>query len=359
VETPSATGPNSINQNSIVGVRVINTESGLFANLASAFQYGGPGSPVIFISAAGPGEGIYLGGTNVTVFGQGFDEPVALEFGGLAQQVISVTGTEIVGRSVPVEIMNCSRPSGAFGVTNIETGESASSGITFTYRPVEPLITGVDPASVMYNVDSGTISPSTVTITGVGFDRVAIPPRVVFGDAVAPGVIADANALDPSYDPRFGITTALIVDVPPFVGDFGTEECTVDGLTGTRLAPTQVSVQVINLPTDCTDTVENFFTYVPTGAGAECQVDAGDGGGGLTAGFSFTVNNLTVDFTDTSVGGATSWSWDFDDATFSTLQNPSHTYAPLAATYNVTLTVGDGMGGSSSVTQAVSVSPAQ
>jgi PKD repeat protein len=35
---------------------------------------------------------------------------------------------------------------------------------------------------------------------------------------------------------------------------------------------------------------------------------------------------LPVNFTDTSTGSITSWSWDFGDQRGSTVQNPSHTY---------------------------------
>lgn len=41
--------------------------------------------------------------------------------------------------------------------------------------------------------------------------------------------------------------------------------------------------------------------------------------------FSSTINGLTVDFNDTSLG-ALSWLWDFGDGETSTSQNPSHTY---------------------------------
>ena len=47
---------------------------------------------------------------------------------------------------------------------------------------------------------------------------------------------------------------------------------------------------------------------------------------------------LTVDFTDQSTGGVTSWDWTFGDGGTSTAQNPSHQYAS-AGTYTVTLTV--------------------
>jgi len=48
---------------------------------------------------------------------------------------------------------------------------------------------------------------------------------------------------------------------------------------------------------------------------------------------------LPVQFTDTSMGGATTWAWDFGDSGTSALQNPSHVYA-APGSYAVSLTVG-------------------
>lgn len=52
---------------------------------------------------------------------------------------------------------------------------------------------------------------------------------------------------------------------------------------------------------------------------------------------------LTVQFTDTSTGSPTSWSWNFGDGGTSTAQNPSRVYA-AAGTYNVTLTATNACG---------------
>jgi|GEM_PF-1272708 uncharacterized protein (TIGR02145 family) len=58
---------------------------------------------------------------------------------------------------------------------------------------------------------------------------------------------------------------------------------------------------------------------------------------------------LTVQFTDQSSNGPTSWSWAFGDGATSTDQNPSHTYT-TAGTYTVSLTVSNG-GGSDTQTK--------
>ena len=84
--------------------------------------------------------------------------------------------------------------------------------------------------------------------------------------------------------------------------------------------------------------------------------------GSPTASFTRTPTygpkNVQIDFTDTSDPGdapISSWSWDFGDDTTSTLQNPSHFYT-VKGTYDVTLTVNNGIGESSTkMTEAVIV----
>ena len=75
------------------------------------------------------------------------------------------------------------------------------------------------------------------------------------------------------------------------------------------------------------------------------------------AAFTFSTNDLTVDFNDASTddGSVVSWSWDFGDGNSSTSQNPSHTYA-ADGTYTVTLTVTDNDGETDSASESVTVS---
>lgn len=76
-----------------------------------------------------------------------------------------------------------------------------------------------------------------------------------------------------------------------------------------------------------------------------------------TAGFTYSANSLTAQFTDTSTdadGTIASWSWAFGDGGSSTEQNPSHTYA-TAETYTVSLTVTDNEGATAAATQSVTV----
>ncbi len=78
----------------------------------------------------------------------------------------------------------------------------------------------------------------------------------------------------------------------------------------------------------------------------------------LQASFTAQPTDLTVQFTDQSTGQIAGWTWDFGDSSGSNDQNPSHTYA-AGGTYNVTLTVSDGIGGGNSTQQQVTVTAPQ
>jgi PKD repeat protein len=75
------------------------------------------------------------------------------------------------------------------------------------------------------------------------------------------------------------------------------------------------------------------------------------------ADFTYTINGMTVTFTDNSYdpdGVIVSWLWDFGDGNTSTEQNPIHTYA-APGSYTVTLTVTDDDGASSSVSKIITI----
>jgi PKD repeat protein len=82
-----------------------------------------------------------------------------------------------------------------------------------------------------------------------------------------------------------------------------------------------VTLTVANFLGEDTTSLQNFITVQPAPSAA----------------FSFSANELTVIFTNNSIGGA-SWFWEFGDGATSELQNPTHVYA-VEGTYSVTLTV--------------------
>lgn len=75
------------------------------------------------------------------------------------------------------------------------------------------------------------------------------------------------------------------------------------------------------------------------------------------ASFTTSAAGLTVTFTDTSADledSLVAWNWSFGDGSYSTAQNPEHTYA-AEGTYSVTLVVRDGAGLTAHVTAEIEV----
>jgi len=80
--------------------------------------------------------------------------------------------------------------------------------------------------------------------------------------------------------------------------------------------------------------------YVGVGTNGDTAPNGPQVSAGFTATPLYGPDDLTVAFTDTSIG-ATSWSWQFGDGQTSTQQNPAHVYTD-PGTYNVTLTINGG-----------------
>jgi hypothetical protein len=337
--SPAATAFGQVNLNEEVDILVRNLGSGSSAIFANAFSYGVD----VLITAIAPAEGPYTGNTLVTLFGQGFDEPVAVELANVGQQIISVTGTEIIVRTPAIDPTGCADVSGPSEVVNIETGDG-NSGPTFTYRveALGPIVNGVSPS-----LGSGG---ANVTISGANFIQ---PLQVQFDTDVG----EPANATVLSVTPN-----QLTVRVPQFPNTaFETEACddNDDGTSGTRLLDTPATITVTNLASTCFAAFENSFTLdAPSNA---CQNDVGTPPpppAPPSASFtSQTVNaaTFTVQFTDTSTGNPTSWAWDFqNDGSFdSSDQFPTFSY-PGAGTYSVRLRVAN-LGGSSSTLRVITV----
>ena len=319
-------------------IRVVNP-NGAVAIFSGQFTYGS----TIRITSIGPGSGPFTGGTQVTIFGSGFDEPVAVSLGGIGQQVLSVSGTEIrfvTGALTGSAIPPCNgQASRELSVTNIEGGASASGG-SFTFTgPPSPLIFGISPTGGNVGIN--------VTISGQNFDPTAL--RVLFGGA------------DGSAAPVVSATTQSIVATvpnPPPSFTFNTVAC--DGNSdnipsGTRNVATPISITVRNLVTGCEATLSNAFTLNPTNT--DCTGDTSQPTGTApTASFTAapgTPATHTVNFTDTSSNSPTSWQWDFtnDGIVDSTAQNPSFNYS-AAGPFTVKLTATNSFG-SGSVTQGV------
>jgi PKD repeat protein len=122
-------------------------------------------------------------------------------------------------------------------------------------------------------------------------------------------------------------TLVVLVSIPVHADDGNTT--TVPTTTATTTVPTTTATMVV--------------TTAPPAPGASFT-------GSPTSGTA----PLTVQFTDTSTGSPTSWSWDFGDGGSSLKQDPSHTYA-TPGSYTVVLTVAGAAGSSTSTGSRITV----
>jgi hypothetical protein len=141
--------------NQLVNILVKNQNTSRFTVATSAFRYGSQ----VTITSIAPGQGSIYGGDFVTIFGLGFDSPVAVDFGGIEQQPVSVSGSEVVVRTTHPTIC----PAGGLQVhlVNIETGNGSSSAPSFTY--LKPNIFSLNPTS------GGQAGGTALTIGGANF----------------------------------------------------------------------------------------------------------------------------------------------------------------------------------------------
>ncbi len=313
VETPPATGQNSGVADSVVTVRVRDLRSGFEATLPSAFQYGDDDG-VFQITAMAPGEGVYLGGTLVTIFGTGgFEAPVAAPFGLVAQQGVSVSGTEIVARAVPVEV-GCGVQSGAVSVVNIETGQDFGTGPPFTYRTITPGIASLTAESTTADVLTGLIVagfPTELTMFGSGFDRQGNLPSVFFGSRRASFVAITSIDPNPAYE-GFDVGDVMDVGIPPVTVPWPETECTVGDATGFRYSNLVVALTVTVRDTGCASSVN--FTYFPSDGGV-CRLGEPDPDPVIApvAQFSFSIAGTVLSVSDLSTNDPDSIQWDFGD----------------------------------------------
>ncbi|MFN2239325.1 MAG: IPT/TIG domain-containing protein, partial [Thermoanaerobaculia bacterium] len=312
VLTPPASGLGAELANEQVTVRVLNVASNTDAVQNQAFRYG----PLMRITAVGPTQGLATGSTRVTIDGWGFDDPVAVTVGGIAAQVISVTGTKIIVQTGLPFIQSCADVTGPVAVTNIEDGTSATAeGLTFTYIMPQPVIVGITPNPAQ----PGQGIVVSVSNAGNG------PARFQIGST---GVLAGVPSVSG------GIWTYPLV-VPSNI-QFDTEACTELGAEGERFIPTSLTVAFENVTTGCTDTLNDGLTVNPFDATCRippAQATAEPGAltfEDVTAGTS-TSSSVTVSNTGGAPLTVTSINEQVDSSGYFTV-NPGNCAAAVLAT---------------------------
>ena len=333
-----ALGQNLTNQ--VVDILVKEPGSGFSGIGSQQFKYGSK----VQITAMGPGGGSYLGGTRVTIDGSGFEGPVAVSFQfsnpsvSVAQQVVSVSGNQIVILTSPAPLPTTCPTNGLVSATsvtvvNINTGDGDTANLGFNAQIPLPAITGINP-----NI-GGT--GANVTISGRDFS----PQNV--GVTFGPGTNGSSAQVLSSTSTSIN----LIVPAPPQGFTFDTQPCANNGIMNIA---TPVTVTVRDLSTGCSSSFTNGFRLSPADGSCRNQTPPT----APTASFTATpINGHTMQFADTSSGTPTSWLWDFGDGTSSSQQNPSHDYSasgPFPKNFSVKLTVTNA-GGSNQTVKVITV----
>ena len=234
VLTPAAFGSGRDNLNRTVDVRVRNATSGLESTLDDGYRYV---QPVQITSVSNAEQRVDQPFTPVTIFGHGFQSPVAVTLAGRPATIISVAESELVVLPSQPFLTGCSDVSGVVRVTNVNTGDTATGG-TFTY-----LVAQTRPSIVSISPRTGP--PGTVvTITGFNLPISIEDADVRFGTRLATVSSASSTQLVVVV-PDQGLTAPLC---PP-----GTPAGTAINVGGA------ISVTVTNRLSTCSASLETAF----------------------------------------------------------------------------------------------------
>lgn len=220
-----------------------------------------------------------------------------------------------------------------------------------------------NPTSWSWNLGNGATSnlqnPSTTYITAGTY-------MVTLTATNSGGSTTDTNYITVYASPTVNFTGDSLLSCPPktvsftnnsvagvagtatYTWDFGdgnTSSATSPSHTYTSTGNYNVSLIVTN-SNGCTKTLtKNAYVKVDTVPTANFTVANGS---------SCTIP-VTATFTNTTIGGATSYAWDFGDGSTSTATNPSHTYT-TAGSYNVRLIATNSNGCKDTIIKSAAVS---
>lgn len=237
------------------------------ASLGGGYTYvGADGVRVVSIN---PAQGPFTGGTVVTVNGDGFEAPVAVELAGVRQlDETFVSSGQVTFTTVGTGVDACPSsgqlPQVNVKVTNINSGVSGEAALTFTYQVPVPKIDRVAPSV------GPQLGNATVSLEGQDFDA---PVRVVF----TAGMQDFAAAVQSTTDDVVRVTLPSLPD-----SLFSEVDCTLaDDRAGMRYVPLTADVSLTNQDTGCADVFAGGFTFEPTDPSCRpVPGGGGDGGGG-------------------------------------------------------------------------------
>jgi hypothetical protein len=238
VLSPPAFGAGAGNLNATVDVTVKNINSGAVSNGVS-YRF----TPAIQLTSINNNIQFINNLTALTIFGQGFQAPVAVDLAGIAALVQSVSATEIiVTPGVPL-VVSCADIAGNVTVTNIDSGDTAA-GLAFTYLIPKLVITSIVPQT---DHDSGGGLVTSVTISGSGFPTRIVDADVKFGSKTA--FVTDAS-----------VAGQLVVTIPPGTV-VASPACVPPNVPPAQQVVETVDVTVTNRATGCSATIAQGFRY--------------------------------------------------------------------------------------------------
>lgn len=224
-----------------VAITVRNINSATSVTFDAGFRY----VAAVDITSFHPLTGAATGGTDIVIDGVGFLAPVDVLVAGLRATVLQVSGTRILARTAALPSA-CGGATGAIMVTNVNNGDREVYGDDpdedrFSYIPVQPLITAVNPSV-------GLVPGSNIAVTvrdpGIG----ALGTADIRFDVGSRRVIPNPDRISTGTGfQNFSLSV-------PLVGfTFGTEVCTTTSGPGTRFAPTEVPLTFVNVTTGCSN----------------------------------------------------------------------------------------------------------
>ena len=221
-----------------VSVTVKNINSGAVSG-STNFTYG----PPVRVTSVSPGE---IPGRAplplVTIFGQGFQAPMAVTLAGIpVNAIVSVSATEVVVAPGAPQIANCDDLRGKVAVTNINSGDgndpSTAPDFIYLIAQFKPVLYSATPASG--NASGGGFP---IVLTGANLNNVV---RVTVGGRSAAFTVQDDSHLNVLVPDDFA--------APP--------TCTPPNVPPDLQKVEEVDI-VVTSDTGCTDTMSKGFAYL-------------------------------------------------------------------------------------------------
>ncbi|MDD1660530.1 MAG: lectin like domain-containing protein, partial [Methanomicrobiales archaeon] len=378
-------------------VTVFNPTPGGGSSNSLTFTINPASNPVPAITILSPSSATAGGPAfTLTVTGTGFVPSSSIRWNGAARTTTYISSTQLTAAILASDI--ATQGTASVTVFNPTPGGGTSAAKTFTItlanNPV-PAITTLSPSSATAGGPAFTL-----TVTGTGFvstskvrwnslDRTTtfvsstqLTAAIPASDIATVGT-ASVTVFNPtpgggtSGAKSFSITAAnnpvpTLTAISPSSATAGGPAFTLT-LTGTGFVSTSKvrwngADRTTTYISSTQLTAAILASDIATQGTAPVTVFNPTPGGGTSLVRTFTINpastpapkasfsgtptsgkaTLKVQFTDTSTGNPTSWTWDFGDGTTSSLKNPAHDYTAKGR-YTVKLTVRNAGGSSTAV----------